>query len=117
MTERAGHVRPAACTSHSRSRQPPKRVAAVCRWALIFAFVILEWDGRARTVVDVSAKVAVTLWPELIVTLHVPRPEHAPDQPVNVEPPAGAAARVTLDKELEIQTDPAVMEAYLGGVV
>jgi hypothetical protein len=42
------------------------------------------------------AKVAVTAWAALIVTEHVPVPEHpAPDQPLNDEPVAGLAVNVT----------------------
>ena len=40
-------------------------------------------------------KVAVTDWFEFIVTVHAPVPEHAPPQPVNVEPVAGVAVSVT----------------------
>ncbi len=46
------------------------------------------------------AKVAVTDCAEFIVTEHDPVPEHAPDQPVNVELASGAAASVTAVPEL-----------------
>jgi hypothetical protein len=60
--------------------------------------------GRQLTDVDVervawgaSANCAVTSRAELIVTLHVVAvPEQAPAQPVNVDPDAGLAVRVTL---------------------
>jgi len=45
--------------------------------------------------VVVIANVAVTARAALIVTLHAPVPVQAPLQPVNVEPVAGAAVRVT----------------------
>ena len=42
------------------------------------------------------AKVAVTAWSELIVTVHVPVPQHPPpDQPVKLEPDPGEAVSVT----------------------
>ena len=40
-------------------------------------------------------KVAVTFCAEFIVTVHVPVPEHAPDQPVNVELASAVAVSVT----------------------
>ncbi len=40
-------------------------------------------------------KVAVTFCAAFVVTVHVPVPEHAPLQPVNVEPDAAAAVRAT----------------------
>jgi hypothetical protein len=43
------------------------------------------------------AKLAVTVWSALIVTIHEPVPlQPAPLQPVNVEPAAGAAVNVTV---------------------
>ena len=43
-----------------------------------------------------SAKVAVTAWAALIVTVHVPVPVHPPPlQPLKVEPVAGVAVKVT----------------------
>ena len=42
-----------------------------------------------------NVNVAVTDRAWLIVTTQVPDPEHAPDQPVNDEPAAGAAVNVT----------------------
>jgi hypothetical protein len=41
------------------------------------------------------AKVAVTEWSALIVSVQAPVPEQSPDQPVNREPEAGVALRVT----------------------
>jgi hypothetical protein len=41
------------------------------------------------------AKVAVTLCAAVMLFVQVPVPVHAPLQPVNVEPVAGAAVRVT----------------------
>ena len=43
-----------------------------------------------------GAKVAVTDLAALIVTVQTPVPEHAPDQPTNLEPAAGLAVSVTL---------------------
>ena len=43
----------------------------------------------------VVAKLAVTDFAALIVTVQVPVPEHAPDQPEKVDPLLVAAARVT----------------------
>ena len=46
--------------------------------------------------VCVAVKVAVTDWSALIVTMQVPVPEQPPPlQPVNAEPAAGVAVRVT----------------------
>jgi hypothetical protein len=42
-----------------------------------------------------AVKVAVTDWAAVIVTLQLPVPEHAPPQPLKVEPEAAAAVRVT----------------------
>ncbi|PYN38714.1 MAG: hypothetical protein DME01_00660, partial [Candidatus Rokuibacteriota bacterium] len=48
------------------------------------------------SVKDGSAKVAVTLWAALSVTEHAPVPVQPPPlQPVNVDPAAGVAVRVT----------------------
>jgi hypothetical protein len=42
------------------------------------------------------AKVAVTVLPALIVTVHFPVPEHPlPDQPAKLEPDCAVAVRVT----------------------
>src|SRR5580658_6623665 len=44
----------------------------------------------------VRANVAITVCAELIVTIHVPVPEHPPPlQPVKTEPDAASAVRVT----------------------
>ena len=43
-----------------------------------------------------SLKVAMTEVPLPTLTVHVPVPEHAPDQPAKVELAAAAAERVTL---------------------
>jgi hypothetical protein len=40
-------------------------------------------------------KVAVTVWSELIVTVHVVVPAHAPPQPAKVEPVAAIALKDT----------------------
>jgi hypothetical protein len=51
----------------------------------------------ARVNVFGVAKLAVTVWLVFIATIHEPVPLHpAPLQPVNVEPAAGAAVRVTV---------------------
>ena len=55
--------------------------------------------GPATATVNVwfKAKVAVTLWSELIVTSHLPVPAQPPPlQPVNVEPGSAAANRLTV---------------------
>jgi hypothetical protein len=41
-------------------------------------------------------KVAVTDFAAVIVTVQVPVPEHAPDQPVKVDPLSGEAVKVTV---------------------
>ena len=46
-------------------------------------------------VTGIAVKVAVTLCAEVRLTVQVPVPEHAPLQPVKVEPDAAAAVRVT----------------------
>jgi hypothetical protein len=43
-----------------------------------------------------SVNVAVTDFTASIVTMHAPVPEHAPPQPVNVEPVACACASITI---------------------
>jgi hypothetical protein len=65
---------------------------------LISAMVPLVQLETVVTVVHVSpsAKVAVTDLAADIVTVQVPVPVQAPDQPVNMEPVAGAAVSVTL---------------------
>ena len=49
-----------------------------------------------------SAKVAVTPFASLIVTVHAPVPVHAPLQPVSVESLAVVAVSVTLVPELKL---------------
>ena len=49
-----------------------------------------------------TANVAVTLCEAPMVTVQAPVPVHAPLQPVNVEPAAGAAVRVTFAPELKL---------------
>jgi hypothetical protein len=58
-------------------------------------------------------KVAVTLRAELIVTVQVPVPLHAPLQPANVEPDAAAGVRVTAvpDVYVALQVVPQLMPA------
>jgi hypothetical protein len=51
--------------------------------------------GLARRVALFAANVAITACAWFIVTWQLPVPEHAPDQPANVEPDAGVAVRVT----------------------
>jgi hypothetical protein len=50
-----------------------------------------------RVCVGIVVNVAVTLWSELIITLHVVVPAHAPPQPANVEPDAGVAVRDSIE--------------------
>jgi len=45
--------------------------------------------------VAAAAKVAVTPWAAVIVTVQLPVPLQAPPQPVKVDPAAGVVARVT----------------------
>ncbi len=53
-------------------------------------------DPCGRTVREnCGLKFAVTLWAELMVTLQAPVPVQAPLHPVNAEPAAGVAARLT----------------------
>jgi hypothetical protein len=61
------------------------------------ALVTVPAPVPAVTTVSVlSTNVAVTLWSESIVTVHVSVPEQPPPlQPVNVEPAAGVAVSVT----------------------
>ncbi len=47
-----------------------------------------------------GVKVAVTFWAALMVTLQAPVPVQAPLQPVNTDPAAGVAARLTTVPEL-----------------
>jgi hypothetical protein len=58
-------------------------------------------------------KVAVTLKFELMVTTHEPVPEHAPLQPLNTDPEAGVAARLTEVPEeyVDEQVAPQMMPA------
>ena len=49
----------------------------------------------AKLYTDV-VKVAVTDFAAVIVTVQVPVPEHAPDQPEKVDPLAAEAAKVTV---------------------
>jgi len=49
-----------------------------------------------------AANVAVTLWAAVIVTAQLPVPVQAPLQPVNVEPVAGVAVRVTFVPRLKL---------------
>jgi hypothetical protein len=50
---------------------------------------------RVNVVVE-TLKVAVTAVAAFMVTVHVPVPAQAPDQPAKVEPAAGEAVRVTV---------------------
>jgi hypothetical protein len=43
----------------------------------------------------VKLNAAVTVWLELIVRVHLPVPEQAPDHPANVDPLFGVAVSVT----------------------
>jgi hypothetical protein len=47
------------------------------------------------SVSEAMPKLAVTEAASFVVTVHVPVPEHAPDQPVKVDPVPGVAVRVT----------------------
>ena len=42
------------------------------------------------------SNVAVTVWSDLIVSVHPPKPEHAPLQPRNTEPEAGVPLKVAV---------------------
>ena len=71
----------------------PVLQCALKRRALAFA------SGRPTTLgtthFGARAKVAVTERSAVIDTVHVPVPEHAPDQPLNVEPEPARAESVT----------------------
>jgi hypothetical protein len=58
-------------------------------------------------------KLAVTLFTALIATEQAPVPLQAPDQPVKVEPEAGAAERETTVPEanVEVQVEPQLIAA------
>jgi hypothetical protein len=43
-----------------------------------------------------TSKVALTLWSDVIETVHGPVPAQAPLQPAKVEPSSAAAVRLTL---------------------
>ena len=55
-------------------------------------------------------KVTVTLLALFMVTTHEPLPVHDPDQPVNVEPAAGAADKVTVVPEVMLAEQVAPQE-------
>ncbi len=55
--------------------------------------VTVSWAVNGDAVPPV--KVAVTVFAEVIATLHAPVPVQAPPQPLNVAPLSGAAVRVT----------------------
>jgi len=84
---------------------------------LISAMVPLVQLAVLLTVVHPmpGAKVAVTLLAADIVTVQVPVPEQAPDQPVKVEPLVAVAVRVTLVPEAYSapHVDPQLMPAGL----
>ncbi len=50
---------------------------------------------RVGLTVTVRLNAAVTAWLAFIVTVQLPVPEHAPDQPANVDPAFGVAISVT----------------------
>jgi hypothetical protein len=54
-------------------------------------------DLATVSVCETSVKVAVTAASCVSVTEHAPVPEHAPDQPVNVDPGPGEAVSVTVE--------------------
>lgn len=64
-------------------------------------------DGRTAATSDVGAvttatlKVAVTFCGALMLMLHKPEPEHAPDQPAKVEPDAALGDNATVVPELK----------------
>src|SRR5262245_41349959 len=57
--------------------------------------VVLVTSGLSLKLLGLIAKVAVTERAALMVTLHAPVPVQLPLQPVNMEPDAGAALRLT----------------------
>ncbi len=83
---------------------PEVKVAEQVAPQLIPAGLLVTVPEPAPCGVTVSEncglKVAVTFWAELMVTLQAPVPEHAPPQPLNTEPAAGVAARLTTVPEL-----------------
>ena len=70
----------------------------------------LRTEGLIESVtVDIELNAAETDWLEFIVTLHVPVPEQAPDQPAKDDALAGVAVTPTLS--------PAGKEVPVGKVV
>lgn len=57
-------------------------------------------ETDSRKVETEISKFAVTTFAELMVTEHAPVPEQAPLQPVNADPAAAVAARLTTAPEL-----------------
>lgn len=71
--------------------------------------VDVETDAMRKSVAIAPEKVPVTFRATLIVTVHVVAvPVHAPLQPVNVEPVAGAAVNVTDAPPVKAALQPAV---------
>ena len=66
----------------------------------VLGLIVPFAPAEGVTVQVTGLNVAVTVWAEFIVTVHVPVPEQPPDQPVKVDPEAGAAVSVTGVPEL-----------------
>jgi hypothetical protein len=49
-----------------------------------------------------TLKLAVTVFAEPMLTWQEPEPEHAPDQPVKVDPDDGVAVNVTTEPEAKL---------------
>jgi hypothetical protein len=79
-------------TSESRRSSPDSRRESRCH----STDVLQAGTAYRLRPADTSAKLAVTARSVPIVTVHAPLPVHAPDQPLNLEPVAGAAASATL---------------------
>jgi hypothetical protein len=104
------NTEPAAGVGVRVTTEPLEKIAAQVAPQLIPAGALTTDPVPAPDVVTVSVaggrgagpNVAVTLWLLDTVILHAPVPVHAPPQPVKTEPDAGAAARLTVEPELNV---------------
>jgi hypothetical protein len=58
--------------------------------------------AMAELVMGIGTKVAITDFATVIITLQVPVPEHAPDQPENLYPLLAWAVKITDTPELKL---------------
>ena len=94
------------CTSHSLTWEMPlPSVVVVALAAPLNVIVTPDSPGPPlvtvpEAVYEVWANAAVTVVLAFIVTAHAPVPAHPPpDQPLKVEPPAAAAAKLTVEPD------------------